>query len=75
MKTKTTLTLYMYCDVFSYIVNSLFKLYEILAWIIRSGGFDAKKKKKITDRLLASCHGFTVAHVCSCKTISVEVKR
>ena len=31
---------------FVIIMNSLFKLFEILAWIIRSGGFDAKKKKK-----------------------------
>ena len=52
--------LYMYVN-FVIIMNSLFKLFEILAW---SGGFDAKKKimikkkdnkeiknEKITDRL------------------------
>ena len=48
-------------------MNSLFKLFEILEWIIRSGGFDGEKKQqqkkqtlikkikieneKITDRL------------------------
>ena len=31
------------CIVNFVIMNSLFKLFEILAWIIRSGGFDAKK--------------------------------
>ena len=45
---------------FVIIMNSLFKLFEILAWIIQSGGFGAKKlkknlkikikKEKITDR-------------------------
>ena len=45
---------------FVIIMNSLFKLFEILAWIIRSGGFDGKKiiiikkkKKKINKLQIA----------------------
>ena len=43
-------------------MNSLFKLFEILAWIIRSGGFNAKinnNDKKINNKKLKKIEKIT----------------